>query len=42
MPNTRISTAPPTAGLQASGLPVAELPAIAADVLVIGGGLSGT
>ncbi|PWC47951.1 FAD-binding protein [Azospirillum sp. TSA6c] len=37
MPNIRVSTAPP-----ASGLPTAELPPIAADVLVIGGGLSGT
>ncbi|QCG90300.1 FAD-binding protein [Azospirillum sp. TSH100] len=37
MPNIPVSTAPPTARL-----PVVELPPIAADVLVIGGGLSGT
>lgn len=37
MPNIRVSTTPPTAEL-----PTVELPPIAADVLVIGGGLSGT
>ncbi|CAO3360909.1 FAD-binding protein [Azospirillum melinis] len=37
MPNIRVSTTPPTAEL-----PTVELPPIATDVLVIGGGLSGT
>ncbi|MGA1861241.1 FAD-dependent oxidoreductase, partial [Azospirillum sp. 11R-A] len=42
MPNIRVSTAPPATRLPTAELPIAELPPIAADVLVIGGGLSGT